>query len=451
MRYLQLSLLTACLLWLSISASARGQQTGHWNHAFRSTGSQAFKHDSPLRSAGWSIGPFTGTHGIACGNDFWNYSGFPGFSYSSGYSSSNYFNSSSYAGFQSFSGTTWVQTLPFSRQRISVSTCAPGICRIAPLLAPARSGLYTIDPCSGLLIPLEWWYYGCMPHYGGCWQPWGLFSVPISLAGPGQPGQSSASANWLAHDNSLTDPRILNQLQQQADAAEQVAAAQPQPAADEFAAARADVRESSAIERVDSLRLVSQGDDAFRRADYATAARNYHAALKLTPDQPTVWLREVHLRIAQGYFEQAVGCLKTGMSLPQPEVPVRLTARSLYGSDDAAEVLKSSERLWQWLSARPQSADRLLLVAAFEQLRAHDTVSAELITQAEQQSGSAVCCTVLRQQLQQPPAASMDAAAPLQAAADRSAAAEQVLTTDPDSAPQKSEGIVLKGRRRRTP
>ncbi|MGV2340907.1 MAG UNVERIFIED_CONTAM: hypothetical protein LVR18_45310 [Planctomycetaceae bacterium] len=159
-------------------------------------------------------------------------------------------------------------------------------------------------------------------------------------------------------------------------------------------------RQVTAAERIDSLRLISQGDDAFRRADYAAAATSYHSALRLTPDRPAVWLREVHLNIAQGRCER-------GSCLPQNQSdacrcstsPYVYTASSIYGSDDAPELQKSSQRLWQWLTERPESADRLLLMAAFELLQSHDTVSSELITQAEQQGGSATCTAVLRQQL----------------------------------------------------
>ena len=426
------------LLWLTILLLpgiqlAQAQHTGHWNHAFRSTGSQAFRHYSPQRAVGWSVcspGLLPGFN-AAYSNTGWQ-SGWGHFGYS----------------WQTTSSTTWVHTLPFSGQRISVSAFAPGLCQVSPLLAPARSGLYTVDPCTGLLIPLEWWYYGCLPGFSVYPRPWGLFSVPIVYSQATLQAHTTAGSGWAGQDTSIPDPRILNRLLAQAQQDDAAAAARKQPTAEEFPAAHAEQRQVTAAERIDSLRLVSQGDDAFRRADSATAATNYHAAMRLTPDQHTVWLREVHLNIAQGQYERAVACLKTGLALSGAVQPVRLSAGSLYGSDDAPELQQSSQRLWQWLTDRPQSADRLLLMAAFELLQSHDTVSSELITQAEQQGGSAVCCAALRQQLTPtPPASNPEPAATTNIAGN----ADNVTApaTAQKTTAEVSTGIVLKGRRQR--
>ena len=452
MRFPRLLWLTVLLLLPGLQ-SALAQHTGHWNQAFRTTGSQAFKHYSPQRAVGWSVaGP--GFHnGISGGF----HTGFnTGFStgFTAGYQSSGWqygWNGFGYSGWQATSSTTWIHALPFSGHRISVSAFAPGLCQVSPLLAPARSGLYTIDPCSGLLIPLEWWYYGCLPGFSICPRPWGLFSVPIVYSQTTLQAQTTPGPGWVSLDTAVPDPRILNSLLAQAQEADAAAEARRLPAAEEFPAARIEQRQISAAERIDSLRLISQGDDAFRRADYAAAATSYHSAMKLTPDLPSVWLREVHLNIAQGQYERAAACLKTGLSLSGAVPSVRLSAGSLYGSDNAPELQKSSQRLWQWLADRPGSADRLLLMAAFELLQSHDTVTSELISQAEQQGGSAVCCAALRQQLlpTQP-------AGPLaqEVTANKAASADTAdKVADPANAStpaaEDSTGIVLKGRRPR--
>ncbi|MFM7832008.1 MAG: hypothetical protein ACKPJD_09475, partial [Planctomycetaceae bacterium] len=112
-----------------------------------------------------------------------------------------------------------------------------------------------------------------------------VYSQSTSLA------QTSISPGWASQDTSVPDPRILNRLLAQAEADDAAAAARKLPTPEEFPAANAAQRQVTAAERIDSLRLISQGDDAFRRADYATAATSYHSALRLTPDQPAVWLR----------------------------------------------------------------------------------------------------------------------------------------------------------------
>lgn len=438
------------LLWLLLllllpdSQSASAQQTGHWNHAFRTTGSQAFKHYSPQHSVGWSVCAPGMNPGFSAA---WAHSG-----WQSGWGNFGYNWQFGWGGYgyswQSASTTTWIQTLPFSGQRVTVSTLAPGLCQVSPLLAPARSGLYTIDPCTGLLIPLEWWYYGCLPGFSVCPRPWGLFSVPIVYSRSTAPAQLTASPGWASQDSSVPDPRILNRLLAQAQADNQAAAARKLPTPEEFPAAEAAQRQITAAERIDSLRLISQGDDAFRRADYATAATSYHAALRLTPDQSAVWLREVHLNIAQGRFERAAACLKTSLTLAGAAQSVRLTASAIYGSDDAPELQKSSQRLWQWLTERPESADRLLLMAAFELLQSHDTVSSELITQAEQQGGSATCTAVLRQQLAQTqPDVNFVQNEAAQIADNANIVADPATTQKP--AAEDSTGIVLKGRRQK--
>lgn len=422
------------LLLLSGLQSVQAQQTGHWDQAFRTTGSQAFKHFSPLRAtyanSGWHSG-------------WGNY----GYNWSAGVGNFGHYGYS----WHSASTTTWIHTLPFSGQRVTVSACAPGLFQVSPLLAPARSGLYTTDPCTGLLIPLEWWYYGCLPGFSVFPRPWGLFSVPIVYSQSTSLAQTSISPGWASQDTSVPDPRILNRLLAQAEADDAAAAARKLPTPEEFPAANAAQRQVTAAERIDSLRLISQGDDAFRRADYATAATSYHSALRLTPDQPAVWLREVHLNIAQGRYERAAACLKTSLTLAGAAQSVRLTASSIYGSDDAPELQKSSQRLWQWLTERPESADRLLLMAAFELLQSHDTVSSELITQAEQQGGSATCTAVLRQQLAQTQTVSNLVQAESAEAAEISDNADLVAdpATTPKPAAEDSAGIVLKGRRQK--
>ncbi|MFM7867653.1 MAG: hypothetical protein ACKPHU_25855, partial [Planctomycetaceae bacterium] len=89
--------------------------------------------------------------------------------------------------------------------------------------------------------------------------------------------------------------------------------------------------------------------------------------------------------------------------------------------------------------------------AAFELLQSHDTVSSELITQAEQQGGSATCTAVLRQQLAQtqPVSNLVQTASAESAEISDNADLVAVPATTPKSAAEDSAGIVLKGRRQK--
>ncbi|MCA9065332.1 MAG: tetratricopeptide repeat protein, partial [Planctomycetaceae bacterium] len=163
-------------------------------------------------------------------------------------------------------------------------------------------------------------------------------------------------------------------------------AASPLPAAgnetlilEEFPATPVDDRVGSVADRIQSLRNQSTGDDCFRRADYASAEVFYRAAIEDSPDRRAPWLRLAFVSLAQQEFDQAASSLKTGLMMKDDPTSAWVPAQTLYGADADAMTTEHANQLWDWTSQKPLSMDRLLLTAAFQTLRGHDSTAQELL------------------------------------------------------------------------
>ena len=69
----------------------------------------------------------------------------------------------------------------------------------------------------------------------------------------------------------------------------------------------------------------------------------------------------------------------------------------MYGNKFATDAALQNESLWQWLQHRPNSTDRLLLVAGFQQLQGYTGTARELINEALQKGMQQVIVDAFQQ------------------------------------------------------
>lgn len=262
----------------------------------------------------------------------------------------------------------------------------------------------TIDPITGQLIPFDPWCAGGGIYFGG-FNPW----YPGSILGPTilsmnismQPAITVPStASYTVTDPlMMVDPRIIDLLapakpdpgDRQVPAPPQPHPPQPpqdQPLLEEFGAYSVE-KESQLVDRINSLRHQSMGDDAFRKEDYASAAEEYRHAADLAPDRPAVWMRLANSYVALSDYEDAVRCLKTGLALPSDGTRCWITAEELYSSRVAERTRSHAAGLWNWLSERPLSADRLLLAGTFQKQRGFHDVGDSLLAMGAHEGSEA--------------------------------------------------------------
>ena len=232
------------------------------------------------------------------------------------------------------------------------------------------------------------WCLNSMPYFGGT-NPYFAGSVLM-------PTLISMNVNMMPSVPStasytITDPRLLdvlappqNQQMQPANVPFQDVPPAPQPDADlpllnEFDPSPRSDRVSTLSEKIQSLRHQSAGDDAFRHQRYDDAVAFYQSAIDTAPDRRAPWIRMAFAQIAMKRFDFAIARLKTGLSMPDDAGRSWVTADELYGNQTAERARSHGLDLLNWLAERPTSADRLLLVGAFQQLRGHDEVAAELL------------------------------------------------------------------------
>ena len=158
----------------------------------------------------------------------------------------------------------------------------------------------------------------------------------------------------------------------------------PQPDADlpllnEFNPSPRSDRVSTLSDKIQSLRHQSAGDDAFRHERYEEAVTFYQSAIDAAPDRRAPWIRIAFAQIAMKRFDLSVARLKTGLGMPDDAGRSWITGEELYGSEVASRARAHGLDLLNWLAERPTSADRLLLVGTFQQLRGHEEVASELL------------------------------------------------------------------------
>ena len=262
----------------------------------------------------------------------------------------------------------------------------------------------------------------------------------------------------------LIDPRALDQIAPAMEVLPPENMAQnPDPVLpllDEFPLAPLPQITSTAADRVESLLLQAQGDQAFRRGDYASAKLAFETARQRAPQRAAVWFRLMLVYVALNEPAQAAGCLKTALNQPADGTRAWVSAREIYGSAgaDSPEALQHSEQLWGWLSERPMSADRLLLLGTFQKMRGYEGVAADILAMASHKGAEEDRVLAVRQlaafQLPAPegiasvPAGRdlFEGVAPVQPVSVELAGRAETTTVKPGV----STGIVLRGKRKST-
>lgn len=140
---------------------------------------------------------------------------------------------------------------------------------------------------------------------------------------------------------------------------------------------------TDAVDRVQSLRYQSSGDQKFRQQDYPAAVALYQQAVKVAPLRRGAWFRLTWSQLANGEFEEAAINLKHALALGGDAAESWISVRDLYGTNHLRASGLHSDNLWDWLQERPNSTDRLMLVAAFQQLRGYNGMANELFQEAK--------------------------------------------------------------------
>lgn len=168
----------------------------------------------------------------------------------------------------------------------------------------------------------------------------------------------------------------------------------------------------TAADRIRSLRFQTAGDTAFREGDYTGAVAEYRSASETAPGRRAPWLRQTWALISQRRFEEAARSLKTALLMQDDPGSSWISGALLYGDRFPDEATAHDSELWAWLQENPTSPDRLLLAAAFQQLRGYGGVSRELLTTATQIGLQPTLADALRQIVQDLPADVGEAQAP---------------------------------------
>jgi hypothetical protein len=471
--------------FLDGSASASGQQffhtntqtVRHWNHAFRHTGSQQlgnqFSHNiGPLIAPRCLPGSPSGVYYLGNGSVSGIYPAFP-----TGFVSFSDFRSCYRASVLAYRTphNHGVNKSPGYFHTASTGSLC-GVCVsigsvwcAGPIVTPwslfPSTGLFTTDPWTGLLVPLN----SCSSGYssGFC----GVRMVSPPFAAPMLPGlvyqaRMSAETRTVMTPEllALTDPRALDQIAPAMDIRPAGhMPAEPNPAVPllgEFPLVSVPEKTTTAADRVESLLLQSQGDDAFRRRDYSKAKQAFEMALQKAPQRAAVWFRLMMLHVAFNDPAQAAACLKTALSLPADGTRAWVSAKEIYGpaGADSVDAQQHSEQLWSWLAERPLSADRLLLLGTFAQVRGYDAVAADILTLASHKGAEEERVLAVRAlaafRLPQPDGTAVipegldrvEGSLPIPPAPEGVAQKQESKTANPID----STGIVLRGKRKST-
>ncbi len=326
--------------------SSPTQSSRIWNQAFRGTGSQYLRAGAPTAAAPVSsVVPVPHQHSHThWGQDYsWNMNPFGRFTswqayssqvgFVSGHRRSRYYTSSHWSPYG------WGTGLP---------------------ACPSGSGLYTTWPGTTQLIPLEWWWNG-VPWYSTWNVPPAIVQPQISIQISGTADQQGIPVHDAVH-GALPAPPASPLLQDEFE---------PPPAGRDVPPAPLPLQ---------ALRSQSAGDAAFRAGDYALADQHYAEAAEDDRTAGGLLIRRMLARIMLQDFGQASVHLRQLLQLDDPQhVPLNL--QELYGLDPIQRESHSATALWDWLEERPESADRLLLMAAFQGLHGRSSLSLQLLQQ----------------------------------------------------------------------
>lgn len=155
------------------------------------------------------------------------------------------------------------------------------------------------------------------------------------------------------------------------------------PIVDEFGGPNVDTRmKVAAADRIRSLRYQTSGDAAFRKQDYGSATAFFKAAAETAPGRRAPWIRLAWSNIAEQNYADSVVSLKTALAVDDDVANSWIAGRDLYGSHFATNGDRHSDQVWSWLQQRPNSTDRLLLVAGFQQMRGYSGMAREMLEAA---------------------------------------------------------------------
>ncbi|MEZ6122223.1 MAG: tetratricopeptide repeat protein [Planctomycetaceae bacterium] len=155
------------------------------------------------------------------------------------------------------------------------------------------------------------------------------------------------------------------------------------PIQDEFPAAVPQVEEATGtVDRLRSLRYQTSGDQDFRNHDFEAAAALYRTSAQTAPERRAPWLRLTWAQIAEERYADAAVSLKTALQLPNDPTSAWVPGTQLYGNQFTTIAAAQNEKLWDWLQQRPNSTDRLLLVAAFQEFQGDSGTARELLVSA---------------------------------------------------------------------
>ncbi|MGB0739202.1 MAG: tetratricopeptide repeat protein [Planctomycetaceae bacterium] len=229
----------------------------------------------------------------------------------------------------------------------------------------SRNGLYTTIPGTTQLIPLEWWWNGSLGCYTNWYtNPWlqrtgisiGISQTPVQQVVVAD--QSPAPMKLQAQQVPFNAPLQLNEFPELPGLAGVAAG-----------------------NEVAALRKQAAGDAAFRTDQLQLADLHYRTAQELNPNSAPLLVRRVLLGISQQSWATAFNHLQQLLSLSDHSSAITIVPSEIYGPTAAKKEIQLSEPLWDWLEQNPNSADRLLLMAAFQAFHGRQSLSQELLQQ----------------------------------------------------------------------
>ena len=161
--------------------------------------------------------------------------------------------------------------------------------------------------------------------------------------------------------------------------AEIVAAIARTPVAGEFAAAATHHRPVTAVEKIESLQLQTQGDQALRKSDLELARTFYQAAVRAAPTRQSSWVRMAWVHVFQRDFAKAAAAMNRAMLIRNDSEIGWIRAVDLLGNNVTDRSMLSDTGLWVWLQDQPGSADRILLTASYQYFLGQDRIASDLL------------------------------------------------------------------------
>lgn len=158
-----------------------------------------------------------------------------------------------------------------------------------------------------------------------------------------------------------------------------VAAIAGTPAAGEFAAAATHYRPASAVEKIESLQLQTQGDQALRKADLELARTFYQAAVRAAPTRQSSWVRMAWVQVFQRDYAKAAAVMNRAMLIQNDSEIGWIRAEDLFGNNSTDRSMLSDTGLWGWLQDQPGSADRIFLAASYQYFLGQDRIASDLL------------------------------------------------------------------------